>query len=190
MKEIDYGLFDAGHKLFFGYDNIDNTIRIFETEKTVIPLMIQQHYIDYLKNGSIDLLNKISKSIAFGDIIENQVIEQTNETASGKLHLQRARVEGLLSIDYMRIPQALRDAEKRTYRTLQIEGEEIEFSDGFTELHTHSYKDIIDGHGFGLEEAMNSIQIVHNIRHSNPIGLIGDYHPLANGVLAKHPFSK
>lgn len=78
MKEIDYGLFDAAHKLFFGYDNIDNTIRIFETEKTVIPLMIQQHYIDYLKNGSIDLLNKISKSIAFGDIIENYIYENNS----------------------------------------------------------------------------------------------------------------
>lgn len=75
MKDIDYGIFEAAHKLFFGYDNIDNVIRIFETEKTVIPLMIQQHYIDYLKNNNIDLVNRISKSIAQGDIIENYIYE-------------------------------------------------------------------------------------------------------------------
>jgi UDP-N-acetyl-2-amino-2-deoxyglucuronate dehydrogenase len=71
-----------------------------------------------------------------------------------------------------------------------MEGDEIEFSDGFTELHTHSYQQILDGHGFGLEEARNSIQIVHDIRHSNPSGLKGEYHPLAIGELSKHPFSK
>lgn len=75
MKDIDYGIFEAAHKLFFGYDNIDNVIRIFEKEKTVMPLMIQQHYIDYLKNNNIDLINKISKSIAYGDIIENYIYE-------------------------------------------------------------------------------------------------------------------
>jgi UDP-N-acetyl-2-amino-2-deoxyglucuronate dehydrogenase len=100
----------------------------------------------------------------FGDIIENQFIEQTNETASGKLHLQRARVEWLLSIDYMRIPQAVRDAGKRTYRTLQIEGEEIEFSDGFTELHTDSYKEILAGNGFRIAESKKAIEVVSLIR--------------------------
>lgn len=75
MKDIDYDIFEATHKLFFGYDNIDNVIRIFEKEKTVMPLMIQQHYIDYLKNNNIDLINRISKSIAFGDIIENYIYE-------------------------------------------------------------------------------------------------------------------
>jgi len=75
MKDIDYDIFEAAHKLFFGYDNIDNVIRIFEKEKTVMPLMIQQHYIDYLKNNSIDMINRISKSIAYGDIIENYIYE-------------------------------------------------------------------------------------------------------------------
>ena len=50
MKDIDYHIFDGAQKLFFGYDNIDNVIRLFETEKTAIPLMIQQHYIDYYCN--------------------------------------------------------------------------------------------------------------------------------------------
>jgi hypothetical protein len=75
MKDIDYHIFDGAQKLFFGYDNIDNVIRLFETEKTAIPLMIQQHYVDHLKNNDITLTNKISNSIACGDIIENYVYE-------------------------------------------------------------------------------------------------------------------
>ena len=75
MKDIDYHIFDGAQKLFFGYDNIDNVIRLFETEKTAIPLMIQQHYVDHLKNNDIAITNKISNSIACGDIIENYVYE-------------------------------------------------------------------------------------------------------------------
>jgi UDP-N-acetyl-2-amino-2-deoxyglucuronate dehydrogenase len=69
-----------------------------------------------------------------------------------------------------------------------MEGEEIEFSDGFTELHTHSYEHVLEGKGFGLDEAVNSIQLVHDIRHMKPLGLVGEYHPLAAGEMAKHPF--
>jgi nucleoside-triphosphatase THEP1 len=75
MKDNDPDIFNATHKLFYGYDNIDNVIRLFETEKTVMPLMIQQHYIDYLKNANIDTINKISKTIAFGDILENYIYD-------------------------------------------------------------------------------------------------------------------
>ena len=75
MKDNDPDIFNATHKLFYGYDNIDNVIRLFETEKTVMPLMIQQHYIDYLKNNNIDTINKISKTLSFGDILENYIYE-------------------------------------------------------------------------------------------------------------------
>jgi hypothetical protein len=75
MKDIDYHIFDGAQKLFFGYDNIDNVIRLFETEKTAIPLMIQQHYIDHLKNNDLNLTNKISKCLSQGDILENYIYE-------------------------------------------------------------------------------------------------------------------
>ena len=78
MKDIDPDIFNATHKLFYGYDNIDNVIRLFETEKTVMPLMIQQHYIDYLKNSNIETINKISKTLSFGDILENYIYENNN----------------------------------------------------------------------------------------------------------------
>ena len=70
------------------------------------------------------------------------------------------------------------------------EGNEIEFSDGFTDLHTTSYKEVLAGNGFKLMEAKPSIQIVHDIRHQSPIGLIGEYHPYCKIPLKNHPFSK
>jgi UDP-N-acetyl-2-amino-2-deoxyglucuronate dehydrogenase len=78
----------------------------------------------------------------------------------------------------------------RTYRSITIEGEELEFSGGFTDLHTESYKNILEGKGFGIAETKQSIEIVHDIRHKTPIGLKGDYHPFAKLPLTSHPFSK
>ena len=76
-----------------------------------------------------------------------------------------------------------------TYRSITIEGEEIEFSGGFTDLHNRVYEGILEGDGFGLEDARQAIEIVHDIRTQQPIGLQGDYHPLANVRLSKHPFN-
>jgi UDP-N-acetyl-2-amino-2-deoxyglucuronate dehydrogenase len=77
----------------------------------------------------------------------------------------------------------------RTFRSITVEGDEFEFSGGFTELHTRSYKHILDGSGFRISEAEKAIKTVHNIRQTKPIGLKGDYHPLAKLPLAKHPFN-
>ena len=93
-----------------------------------------------------------------------------------------------LSINTDNLPANAVEGEKRTYRTLNIDGEEFEFSGGFTELHTESYKHILNGSGFRISEARNCIQIVHDIRNSKPIGLVGDYHPLAKLPLSEHPF--
>ena len=77
---------------------------------------------------------------------------------------------------------------QRTYRSIKIEGEELEFSGGFTDLHTKVYEGVLSGQGYGLEDARQSIEIVHDIRSSNPIGLKGDYHPFAARECSKHPF--
>jgi UDP-N-acetyl-2-amino-2-deoxyglucuronate dehydrogenase len=100
----------------------------------------------------------------FGDVKENIVEKHTSDTASGVLVLERARVKWFLSIDYTQIPSLVREQGKRTYRTLSMEGEEIEFSDGFTDLHTLSYSEILAGRGFGIEEAKGAIEIAHQIR--------------------------
>lgn len=100
----------------------------------------------------------------FGNVQENIVEQHTDETASGYLLLERAKVNWFLSIDYNQIPEEVRLQGKRTFRTLQMEGEEIEFSDGFTELHTKSYQEILNGNGFGIGLSKKAIEIVHAIR--------------------------
>jgi UDP-N-acetyl-2-amino-2-deoxyglucuronate dehydrogenase len=100
----------------------------------------------------------------FGDVQENIVHKHTSDTASGFLQLERARVNWMLSIDYNQVPEDVKKQGKRTYRTLQMEGEEIEFSDGFTELHTRSYEEVIKGNGFGLEECRKAIDLLSSMR--------------------------
>jgi UDP-N-acetyl-2-amino-2-deoxyglucuronate dehydrogenase len=63
-----------------------------------------------------------------------------------------------------------------------MEGKEIEFSEGFTDLHTTSYKEIIEGRGFGLTDAAPSIQVAHDIRHSTVLGKTGEFHPYLNSI--------
>ncbi|MEO1050653.1 MAG: Gfo/Idh/MocA family oxidoreductase [Bacteroidota bacterium] len=125
----------------------------------------------------------------FGDVIRNVVHLHTHDRASGVLTLKRANVRWFLSINYDIIPEPIKEEGKRTYRSLTIGGKEFEFSDGFTELHTKSYEEILKGNGFQLDEAANSIQIVHDVRHAKCEPLTNDYHPLAKTPLSKHPFS-
>ena len=112
----------------------------------------------------------------------------SHDRVAGFLRLKKARVRYFLSINAACLPPNAVQGEKKTYRTIMIDGDEFEFSQGFTELHTKSYQEILAGNGFRISEARNCIQIVSDIRHSTPIGLKGDYHPLAKMPLAPHPF--
>lgn len=113
----------------------------------------------------------------FGDVKQSKVNVARANKAAGILDLERAHVRWFLSIDYNDIPDSIKATGKRTYRSITIAGEELEFSDGFTELHTESYKHILEGKGFGLVDAKSSIQTVFTIRNMKEIGLVGDYHP-------------
>lgn len=126
----------------------------------------------------------------FGGVKQNIVHLHTHDRAAGFLELERARVRWFLSINADTLPKEQKAKGIRTFRSLTLEGEEIEFSQGFTDLHNLSYENILSGSGFGLEESRNSIETVHDIRNINPIGLVGDYHPMAKGELPKHPFQK
>ncbi|MFA6807218.1 MAG: Gfo/Idh/MocA family oxidoreductase [Bacteroidales bacterium] len=124
----------------------------------------------------------------FGPVEENIVHIAQHDRVGGYLRFKRARVRYFLSINPDTLPQEAVIAGKRTYRKIEMEGSEIEFSEGFTELHTDSYKKILDNKGFGLEDSRPCIEIVHGIRNSQAIGLVGDYHPLCRLSLVKHPF--
>jgi UDP-N-acetyl-2-amino-2-deoxyglucuronate dehydrogenase len=136
---------------------------------------------DILKSGGIatnigihffDMLSWI-----FGASTKNIVHLSEPHKASGYLELEHARVRWFLSLDYDDIPGDVKSAGKRTYRTITVDGEEIEFSEGFTDLHTLTYKEIIAGRGFGLNDARQSVETAYTIRNSAPLGLKGDYHP-------------
>ena len=106
----------------------------------------------------------------FGPVKENIVHVKSHDRVAGFLGLEKARVRYFLSINGDNLPENAVQGEKRTYRSIQIEGEEFEFSQGFTELHTESYRHILSGEGFGLDEVRNCINIVHTIRNAEPIG--------------------
>lgn len=124
----------------------------------------------------------------FGDVKTNIVHVSSHDRVAGYLEFERARVRYFLSINAETLPEEAVKAGKRTYRTITIDGGSFEFSEGFTELHTKSYEKILAGEGFSISEARNSINIVYDIRNAKPVGLKGDYHPLARLELTPHPF--
>jgi UDP-N-acetyl-2-amino-2-deoxyglucuronate dehydrogenase len=118
----------------------------------------------------------------FGDVEENIVHLKTPYANAGMLRLKHANVRWFLSVIYDYIPEEIKAQGQRTYRSITVDGEEIEFSGGFTDLHTRSYEEILKGNGFGLEEAYGSIQTVSTIRNLDPVGLKGEYHPFCRKV--------
>lgn len=118
----------------------------------------------------------------FGDITENIVHISKDNKVAGYLRLKNARVRWLLSVDYNDIPKEIAQKGYRTYRSLKLDGEEFEFSEGFTDLHTKSYENILAGKGFGIDQVRSPIETVYNIRNSKPVGLKGDYHPLCKVI--------
>jgi UDP-N-acetyl-2-amino-2-deoxyglucuronate dehydrogenase len=114
----------------------------------------------------------------YGRVQENIVHLNTPTKAAGYLEYERARVRWFLSVDVADVPEVERAKGKRTYRAVTADGENLEFSDGFTELHTKIYEDILSGGGFGVEENRVAIETVATIRNA-PIVPVG---PLT------HPF--
>ena len=100
----------------------------------------------------------------FGQSLHSELIESSESHAKGFLNLEKATINWFLSINPDHLPAEAKQKGKRTHRSLNIEGSEIEFSDGFTELHTNSYKEILKGNGFGLKEARASIELAHSFR--------------------------
>lgn len=114
----------------------------------------------------------------FGPVTKNIVHVSEPNKAAGFLELENARVRWFLSVDYNDLPDQVKESGSRTYRSIVVDGEEIEFSEGFGELHTQTYKEILAGRGFGLNDARQSVITAFTIRNSKPAGLIGDYHPI------------
>ena len=121
-------------------------------------------------------------SYIFGAVQLSQVHYSSPTKAGGFLEYEKARVRWFLSVDIADVPKIVRESGQRTFRSITVDGEEIEFSGGFADLHTKSYEEILAGRGFGLEENRVAIETVANIRAQTPLGLSGEYHPFLQEV--------
>jgi UDP-N-acetyl-2-amino-2-deoxyglucuronate dehydrogenase len=159
--------------------------RIYDIDLTYITSRGHWYFIswkgDTQKSGGIatnigihffDMLTWI-----FGKVTNHIVHLAEPSKASGFFEMERARVRWFLSVDHHDLPTDIKKKDQRTYRSIRINGEEIEFSDGFMDLHTQSYREILAGKGFGIGETRNSIDMAYHIRNASPVGLVGDYHP-------------
>lgn len=118
----------------------------------------------------------------FGPVQTNEVHVSNPLRTGGYLELERATVKWFLSIDRSDLPAECVQKEQTTYRHITIDGNEVEFSEGFTELHTEVYRRTLEGKGFGLEDARPSVVLAHDIREAQPIGVKPHSHALLRGV--------
>ena len=168
----------------------DKSGKIYDIDLTYITGRGKWYYYswkaDMAKSGGIttnigvhffDMLTYI-----FGQVKENIVHYKSDSTAAGFLQLERARVRWFLSLDVCHVPADLRAQGKTTYRSILIDNETFEFSDGFTDLHTRAYEKILAGEGFTLKDARNYVSICQAIRNTDAVGLTGDYHPYLKSI--------
>jgi UDP-N-acetyl-2-amino-2-deoxyglucuronate dehydrogenase len=118
----------------------------------------------------------------FGKPRQNIVHLSQKDKAAGYLELKNARIRWFMSLDDNDLPEEIIRKGQRTYRSITVDGNEIEFSGGFTDLHTRIYENILNGEGFSMEDARTSIEIVHEIRNAVPVGLTGEVHPFLQGT--------
>ena len=170
---------------------IQNPDRIYDVDLTYLTSRGKWYFISW--KGDEDKSGGVATNIGvhffdmlswiFGPIEENIVHLKQPDANAGYMRLKNANVRWFLSVNYDYFPENIKNSGKRTFRSIKVDGDEIEFSDGFTDLHTKSYEHILSGEGFGLDEARNSINIVSSIRKMSPIGLKGEYHPFCKKVV-------
>ena len=126
----------------------------------------------------------------FGPMQQQTVHVHTHDRAAGVMQLEKARVRWFLSINADTLPESAVQQQKRTFRSITVDGQEVEFSEGFTDLHTRSYEEALAGNGYTISDVLPVIRLVHAIRSETPVGPTADSHPLAKLPLSNHPFEK
>jgi UDP-N-acetyl-2-amino-2-deoxyglucuronate dehydrogenase len=114
----------------------------------------------------------------FGNVKNSILHISEYNKAAGLLELEKANVKWFLSIDREDLPSTTQSQKPKTFRSIKVDGEEFEFSEGFADLHTISYKEILAGKGFGIKDAYPSIEAAFMIRQAEAVGLKGEYHPI------------
>jgi len=115
----------------------------------------------------------------FGKVESLEVHYKDDKKVGGYLELEKARVRWFLSLDKNDLPQEAVREGKPTFRSIMVDGHEVEFSGGFTDLHTVVYEDILNGKGYRLEDVRPSVELAYNIRQMEAVSAKGDKkHPL------------
>ena len=115
----------------------------------------------------------------FGKMEQNLLFYSDPKTQSGYIQLEHADVRWFLSIDEGNLPKNAKESGKRTYRSIKIDGNELEFSEGFADLHTKIYENVLANRGFGIDDAREAIKLVYNLRYATPVSAINNQ---------KHPY--
>lgn len=118
----------------------------------------------------------------FGPVQNNDVHYADALKTGGSIELEHAKVKWFLSIDRNDLPESATECGLPTFRSITVDGKEIEFSEGFTDLHTMVYQRTLDGNGFGLDDARPAIALAHDIRHARQSGISPDSHPLMQHI--------
>jgi UDP-N-acetyl-2-amino-2-deoxyglucuronate dehydrogenase len=160
--------------------------KVYDIDLTYITSRGNWYYISW--KGDIQKSGGVATNIGihffdvlgwiFGSTKTNIVHMSESNKAAGYLELEKARIRWFLSLDHNDLPPSVVSKGQRTFRSIIINDEEIEFSEGFTDLHTQTYKEILAGRGFGLQDSRQSVETAYTIRNAKPIGLTGEYHPL------------
>ena len=120
----------------------------------------------------------------FGDVKHHEVHYSNDRKMAGYLELEKAKVRWFLSIDKDDLPEEVKISGKTTFRSLTMNGDEFEFSEGFTDLHTVVYREIFEGRGYGMEDARQAINLVYELRNSTPTATNGTRtHPYVPNLL-------
>lgn len=159
------------------YVNEGSKEKIYDIKLTYITSRGNWYYRSW--KGNIEKSGGIATNIGvhffdmltwiFGDVKENVVFEHNQSKASGFLKLSKANINWKLSIDSDDLPEQAKEKSQFTWRSITVDGKEIEFSGGFTDLHTVSYQNILSGKGYRPSDTLQSIQIVHDIRNFQTI---------------------
>lgn len=122
----------------------------------------------------------------FGDVIQNDVHYADSRKTGGHIELERANVNWFLSIDCNDLPDTATECGLSTFRSITVDGKEIEFSEGFTDLHTVVYQRTLDGNGFGLDDARPAIKLAHGIRSSVKVDVTSNSHPFLQRIVENY----
>jgi UDP-N-acetyl-2-amino-2-deoxyglucuronate dehydrogenase len=168
----------------------DDPDHIYDVDLTYLTSRGRWYFVSW--KGSLEKSGSIATNIGvhffdmliwiFGSVQENAIHIHRDDVAAGFLSLKHARVRWFLSVNEAYLPNEALQEGLRTFRSITVDGQELEFSGGFTDLHTRSYQEILEGRGFRVKEAVHSIQTVYHIRTNPAQGLSENSHPFCGKV--------